>query len=73
MKVNYEPIDTTKPCYAVFVKDIPLIGMPFKYTTISNDSKRLDTWSKIVMCISIIGVDAYQVETEDGVYYAAIE
>ena len=68
MKVNYKPINTTKPSYAVFVNDIPLIGMPFKYTTVSKDSKRLDIWSKIVICITIIGTDAYRVETEDSIY-----
>lgn len=73
MKVKYKPIDTTKPSYAVFVKDIPLIGMPFKYTTISKDSKRIEAWSKIVICITIIGTNAYRVETEDRIYNIIVE
>ena len=73
MKVKYRPIDKTKPSYTVLAKEIPTMGKPFKYTTISKDSKILDKWSKIVIGITIIGTDAYRVETEDSIYNILVE
>ena len=72
MKDKRTPVDK-KPSYAVFAKDTPLVGMPFKYTIISKDSERLNKLSKPVICVTNIGTDAYRVETEDIIYYTAIE
>ena len=73
MKVNFGTIDKRKPSYTVLCKEVPTIGKPFKYAIISKDSKRIQQCSKIVLHVNSFGMDTYRVETEDSIYYTAIE
>ncbi len=73
MKDKFKLIGKNKPSYTVLAKEIPHVGKPFKYTIISKESKRVEKRSKIVLHVTSFGMDTYQVETEDSIYYTAIE
>ena len=73
MKDKFKAIVKNKPSYTVLAKKVPTIGNPFNYTTISKDSKRIQQCSKSVLNVTSFGMDTYRVETEDSIYYTAIE
>ena len=73
MRILYQTEAINKPSKYGFAKDIPLIGMTFICNVVSDDGELLKTPTTTVICISVIGTDAYRVETDDCVYQIIVK